>query len=449
MDDNKEKVFVENLRVGMHVCELDRPWLDSPFLLQGFLLDSEDDIKRVQQVCSHVFIDKQRSIDTGNNEYSAEARSKRASARKGAHQSSTQDDKTTGGGGFITIPSVPKLSGIPKSRDFIPGSLEFKQPPVINVSFESEIVRAKQIYRHLYDSVSILFHQIRQNEPINLDSLLQSVSEVVESMQRNPAAMEWMTQFRDKQQYPVIHALNTCILSIKLGSHIGLDEQKLELLGQCALLHDIGEFKLPHQVLHKTGKLTDEEIKLIQRHVSIGLAILHDAENVRAEIRYTCLSHHERLDGSGYPHGIKAERIDMLTRIVSLTDVYDALNSERVYTDGMSADAAISELYNNKGTHYDRRLVEAFIQCMGIYPVGTLVELQTGEVGLVISTDSRFRLRPTVLMILSSAKTHFPKPLIINTATHKFSEQTGTDIKQALNPGTYDIRPKDYFDLYQ
>jgi len=452
MDDNKEKVFVENLKVGMHICELDRPWLDSPFLVQGFLLDSEGDIKRVQEVCRHVFVDRQRSKVSMNNEYAAEARSKHTSARKGISPPGNLQEKGgsgSGAGGIINLSSKPKFSQADRPNPFIKGNQEFKQPPVAKVSFESEIVRAKKTYRHLYDSISILFHHVRQHEAIDLDSLQHSVEEVVESIKRNPGAMEWMTQFRDKEQYSIIHALNSCILSIKLGHHIGLDDDQLELLGHCALLHDIGELKLPHHILHKTGALDDEEIKLVQRHVSIGLAILHDAENVRTEVRYTCLSHHERLDGSGYPHGIREDRIDMLTRIISLTDVYDALNSERVYTDGMSADAAISELYNNKGTHYDERLVDAFIQCMGIYPVGTLVELQTGEIGLVISTDARYRLRPTILMILNSAGIHFPKPLVINTASHKFGETTGTDIKQALKPGTHDIRPKDYFDLYQ
>jgi len=215
----------------------------------------------------------------------------------------------------------------------------------------------------------------------------------------------------------------------------------------CGLMHDIGKIKVPKRILMKPNSLTEAEMAIMQKHTEVGVKILKQTPNVPVEVINVCEKHHERMDGRGYPNQLTGDRLDLMTRIVSIADAYDAMTSETHYNPGFSSSHAMSELYRQKNKAYDAELVDAFIRAIGVFPVGTVIETHTGEVGIVISTSDDNRLNPSVIMVLNNKKKPFEKAHILNTA--KVMAENGEDfrfnIRRALNPGNYGVHPKNHF----
>jgi len=404
---HKQKVDVTDLEIGMYVSELDRDWLDSPFLIQGFLLKDDEQIEEIRNLCKYVYVDILQSRVAVKEKPAAISTGARAKAHK----------------------------------------LSFdKQTPPPEVPFQQEIQVAKQIHTRLKSVIDGLYQSAAHDKKLNIDQVRTIVEEVVNSINRNEYALGWMTQLKNKDEYTAIHSMNVCILSVELGRHVGLGQDELNLLGMCGLMHDIGKIRVPNEILNKPGDLTEAELKIMKTHADIGASLLENTPGTPREVFNTAFSHHERLDGGGYPRRIPGEEIDAFTRIVMVADMYDAITSDRVYRPGAPSSKAMSVLYEKSGTQLDPDLVQAFIQCIGVYPVGTLVEVDTGEVGIVITIDARHRMNPSLLVVLDKIKQRLNPPRILNTAKAK-GERGGFkyNIKRALNVGSFGIHPKDFF----
>jgi len=253
-------------------------------------------------------------------------------------------------------------------------------------------------------------------------------------------ASMWLTQLKNKDEYTAIHSLNVCVLSLTFGRALGLAKTELNELGLGALLHDIGKMQVPLEILNKPGELTPEEFEIMKTHPSKGYELLKKEDNLSAEVLNIVKSHHERLSGSGYPDSLLEQNISYYTKIVSITDVYDAITSDRVYNDGMTPHDAMQRLYEWMPDNFDQELMQQFIRTLGIYPIGSVVELKTGHIGLVVKLNENHHLKPVVMLILNRDKEYYPRRKLINLASSIWEKKTGRpEIKRILDPKEFNI----------
>ncbi|MCU7968506.1 MAG: HD-GYP domain-containing protein [gamma proteobacterium symbiont of Bathyaustriella thionipta] len=250
----------------------------------------------------------------------------------------------------------------------------------------------------------------------------------------------WLTQLKNRDEYTSQHSMNVCVLSVALGRYIGLPEKELQDLGLCGMLHDMGKILIPDKVLNKPGKLTGKEVKIMKYHTVLGLKILKKSKGrVPLSVIDTAYSHHERVDGKGYHRGVGQEKITRETRIVAIADMYDALTSDRVYRKGCSHLEAIDIMNNMSGKHLDYALMLKFIECLSVYPPGSIVQLTNDEIAIVIEVNQDEKLRPKVIILLGADK-QSKKEKIVNLAEREkdVGGETYT-IKCTVRAVDYDI----------
>ena len=285
------------------------------------------------------------------------------------------------------------------------------------VSFEEELREARKVRGEAEDLVRVFMDRVRIDGDIMPDRVNQTVGKMVESVLRNQDALASLSRLKNRDDYTFGHCVNVCILSLAIGRHMGLGEGPLNELGVGALLHDIGKMLVPEEILKKPGPLTSAELKEMQKHTSLGGELLYKTREISEASRAVAMHHHEKYDGSGYCDRLSGMGIHIYARIGAVADVYDAMTSDRVYQKGMSAEVALRRLYQFKGVHFDPLLVDRIIKCLGIYPIGTLVELNTGEVAVVSMTNHADPLKPRVLMLYDRSKRRLPGPVDINLGT--------------------------------
>ena len=289
---------------------------------------------------------------------------------------------------------------------------------------------------------------MRHGGGLDVPHLQTVVGSMVDSVFRNRDAMGWLARMKSKDDYLYSHSLSASVWALAFGRHLGLDKETLTSLGTGAMLVDIGKTRLPTELLKKSGKPSDEEWRMIYTHVDQGVALLRTASNLDSRIVTMIATHHERFDGSGYPNKLTGDEIPLVGRIAGIIDCYDAMISERTYAKPKSTYDAVRELKRLGGTAFPAELVELFIQAVGVFPTGTLVELNTGEVGVVIGQNRFRRLRPEVMLILDAQKKPREEFTTIDLLTCE--ENTGTAepslwITQGLKRGAYGIDPTEYF----
>ena len=401
----KIKTNVTELKIGMHVSDLDRPWIESPFMFQGFDITTNKLLSSLQKECQFVYIDTEKSagykkpLAKGNN--------------------STNISK----------------------------GIEFVDTVIMNVndihdeSAEQTIKKGKQLHESTCDYVDGIFKTLNKGGKLDIDSVKIVVSELVETIITNPDTMIWLSHLKDKDEYTAIHSVNVCILSLTFGRMIGLSESELNILGLGALLFDIGKSKIPGDILKKTDSLSENEYLLVKAHAFLGYAILDENKNIPLETLEIILNHHERLDGSGYPNCRRAEEISKLTRIVSIVDAFDAMTSDRCYKDAFQPQHALNEIYNMAPDKFDQDLVEGFIKCIGIYPVGSIVELNTGHTGVVVKLNEMNRLKPIVGLVLNRKKEPYEAIKMLNLSSDVWQKSSGTKIEivKILEPHAHNI----------
>ena len=403
MEVKKIKIAVEDLEPGMYVSELDRPWLESPFLFQGFLVDSDELLQQLKDICAYVYIDVEESANDVRSRLQTLSRS--------------EPDIEVGG-----------------AADFKP------KAESTETDFHAQLRQAKLIYDKTRSFIDNALDDVRLGGSVNTVQAKILVGEMAENIARSPNAMVWLTHLKNRDEYTSIHCMNVCILALSFGRFVGLERAELELLGLGALLHDIGKMYVPDEILNKPGKLTKAEFEIIKRHPVDGHKLLVTKDDMPQSSLDIVLYHHERTDGTGYPAGLNDEQIGQLVKMSSIVDVYDAITSDRCYHDGMSPYEGLKNMYNWTEGNFDAELMQQFIKCLGIYPVGSVVEINEGQIGVVVGINEETKLKPVVLLVMDKDKQFLKMRKVINMASTRWAA-SGQEMRvnRILPAKEYDI----------
>jgi HD-GYP domain-containing protein (c-di-GMP phosphodiesterase class II) len=362
---------VSQLTLGMYVVELDRPWLETPFLFQGFEIKTKAEIQAIRNVCEFVYIDLTKK-------------------KKGAPVT-TQSKQTS-----------------------IHDYLAYGPPPQKLSIFEKEIARAAEIYETTEVVVSDFMEKIARGGGIDSKLARQAVAACVNSVLHSPDAMLWMTQLKNKDKYTAQHSLNVCVLSIVLGRHLNLSEMALNNVGLCGMMHDMGKMLVPLEILNKPGQLEPDEMLIMQSHTTLGYELLKSSQDMYPGAIDVAWTHHERLDGKGYPRQILHGGISHFAKIVTTVDMYDAITSDRVYQKGRTHLEATNILTNMSGSHLDPQLVIKFIESLGVYPPGCVVEMTNGSIAIVVEVNEKIKLRPKIIILLDEDNNRVPVEVVLD-----------------------------------
>lgn len=379
----KVMVSVAHLEKGMYVSELDRPWLESPFIFQGFRITNHNEITQLQKVCEYVFVDQEKSAA--------------AIPKHAIFNIASAKPKKVANASPITQIKIESKIADKRPKTKTPSKKAIPQNYLVN--FEEELPQAQQSYHESYACIARLIEEARAGSSLNSQAVIEHVNHLADSVIRHPDALLLLSNLRQKSDFVIQHAMNVCILSLVFGRQLGLDETKLKELGIGALLHDIGETLIPTDLLLKTGEYTTAENKIRHSHTSQGASLLQQFGGIPQSAIAIARDHHERTDGSGYPNALRGSEIDFFTRIVTITDVYDMATSGLYNNPAVTSTSALKKMYELRQRFFDAELIEKFIQCIGIYPIGSVVEFTSGEVGIVISAEPGKRLTPKVLLV--------------------------------------------------
>ena len=408
----EKKVARDELALGMYVSRLDRPWLETPFLFQGFLIQNQDDIAELQRHCQYVYID----IEKGKP------------AKQYLDFKPSQQQRTDA--------NLKRICRSTLDKPVYPDT----------VSVEEELAPARDSHHVACERISNILDDVRCGRKLNVAAAEQAVNSMIESILRNPDAFMWLTKLKNKDSYTYTHSIDACALAITFGRHLGLPRQELEQVAVGTLLFDIGKMKLPEALLDKPGRLTEEEFALMQAHVAHSVHLMADTKGVSPASIEVAYSHHERHNGCGYPRGLTSEKTSVYGKIAAIVDCYDAITSDRPYSVAVSPHEAIRNLYEWRNVDFQEELVEQFIQCLGVYPTGTLVELNTGQVGIVLSQNRVRRLRPKVMLVLNADKHAYNIAPTVDLMVEAIDHQGQLlEITRSLNPGSFGIDPTAYF----
>ncbi len=393
------RIHISELKIGMFVSKLDRDWQETPFLMQGFLIENLDDIDAVAQYSEYVWID------------------------------AVQDEW------------VP-----PETRGIMPAAPKKSNRYVNKLNVQDEHQAALGVYREARQLTKTLLDDARLGSVINTEQAKSTVKDCVNSILRNPDALLWMVRMRNEDEYTSEHCLNVCILAIAFGRHLEMAEVDLEKLGLCGLLHDVGKMRVPSPILNKVEALTSKEFNMIKAHTVHGRNLLMASPgvpNIAVDVAY---SHHERMDGAGYPRGLKAAGISEFARIVAIVDAYDAMTADRCYSRALPTTEALKRIYEDRSTHFDERLALEFIKCVGLYPPGSLVELMNGMIGIVLEPHLRYRHLPRIIVVKNLHGTLEKETVISLSDIEKKTLDRGYLIRRSLCDGSHGIRLRDYRD---
>ncbi len=373
-----EKVYVSvgQLVIGMYVVDLDRPWLGTPFLFQGFEIKTKAEIKALRELCQFVYIDMSRS------------RSRTIIAETDENDKKSVYQRTITG----------SSNGLP--------------PPKKLATFEKQIIHAEKTYADTKGLVADFMQRAAKGGSIDGWLAKQAVAECVNNVLQTPDTMLWLSQLKNNNQYSAQHSLNVCVLSIVFGRHINLPDEQIKSLGLCGMLFDLGMMQVPSTVINKAGKLEEDELLLMQSHTTLGYELLKASGHMTQNTIETALSHHERLDGKGYPRQLHSSAIPIFTKMVTIVDTYDAITSNRIYQKGKTHLEATHMLNSMAGTHLDRKLVSQFIESLGVYPPGSLVIMTNGALAIVVEVNEEMKLRPKVIIIMDEEKNLVPEKVI-------------------------------------
>lgn len=411
--------------MGMYISELDRPWVETPFLFQKFELRTSEEMEQLKKHCTYVYVDTELGPDVA-----PKPRDKESVVR--IRKLEEQDEKIKR--------EVKKIAEAPSRRSQRPAYPD-------RTSVQRELVRAREVQSQTRVLMRTTIEEVQKGKAVNIPLAEKVVDNMVESVIRNPDALVCLSQLKDVSEYTALHSVRTCVLALTFGRHLVLSKDELKILGIGALLHDIGMAKLPATILDKPGGLTVEEFELMTQHVPWGLEILKRSGGVPPAALEILEQHHERHDGSGYVRKLKGDLIGYVGAICAIVDVYDAITSQRVYRGPVSADDALKRMYEWRHKDFHAELVQEFIKCMGIYPIGSLVELSTGGVGVVITINRARRLKPKVVLLLTANKKPLSRKVITDLAEHRDGLGREFKIKRVLPAGTYSINPMEHLVL--
>ena len=390
----------------MYIAELDRPWTDTPFKFQGFVLKSHQELELLGRHCSYVFVDPDRRE--------------------------------------VASPLTDTVPPQARAKVDLSAAGKFGWNEISTV--EQEYPRAAASYGAAEVLVREALLGLRSGKTLHADKLREAVGLVTESVLRNPDAMLLFSKLWEKGDYTQSHALDCSIYMTAFGRFLEMSRDDIVLLGYLGLLQDVGKTKLPAALIEKPGRLIPIEYQIAQRHVEHSAEILRATPGLPWRLADLATLHHERLDGSGYPRKLKGSAIGMIGSIAGIVDTFDALTARRPYAAPISPSEALKVLYKARGTQFDTYLVEQFIRCIGIFPLGSMVELNGGEVGTVIAQNRGKRLQPRVMVIQDAAGNPLrPQKLIDLSRGITASDGHPYRIKRALEFSKVPIHAMDVF----
>ena len=417
-----KKISTSELCVGMYVCKLDRPWIETSFLMQGFLITTNEDLERISTICKYVYIDEELSKE-------------HLILTKTENIRPYEDKKNTTPKREYSREDLKKL--------FINKELIIYET---EVGFEEELSSVKLSYDNLSNTICDMLLDISKGGQVNISSISSALNPMVESIIRNPNACIWLARMKNQDSYTYKHSMGASVWSVVLGRQIGLPASDLKVLAVGTLLCDIGKLKLPRELLKKENELCDDEKELLSTHVELSMKEITNSPGINQEIINIVSAHHERFNGQGYPKQLCENDIPIMARIAGIADSYDAMTSQRVYSEPKSPVAAVKELYDLRGIQFQPELIEEFIQAVGLYPAGTLIELSTGEIAVVISENIMRKLRPKIVVLLDRNKNSITNSAIINLMeTTSDKDGNSIDIIKSLEPGSFGIKPEDMY----
>ena len=359
----EREIGIEQVAVGMYICRLDRAWIDTPFPLQGFLVNSDAQITLLRRYCSRVWIDVER-------------------------------------GRIAPDAPLGTLNALPRAVEALLGSTEHTD----TTTLDEEIPVAREMLDNVSRLIAKIIDDLRAGQILSAQDVEAAAAPIVKSVLRNADALFLVNAMRKRDAYGYSHAINCGALAAAFGRNLGLPEELLVELASGGLLLDVGKSRLPAGLLAHIGLYDAGQMQQARRHVELSLQILADGDQQSAIVHDMVRSHHERCDGSGYPDGLQGTLIPLFGRLAAIIDSFDAMTSDRTYASAMPRHEALQAIYRGRGLLYHAELVEQFINCLGIYPTGSLVELSNGEVAIVMAQNPARRLRPRVMLLTDADK---------------------------------------------
>lgn len=400
----KKKVPVSDLQLGMFVYELDRPWTETPFPFQRFALKDEDQLGTLRRLCKHVFVDTEPELHgTG------------------------QENLQPGPG-----PLAPGLQGTGKVVH------------VARASVESEMPRAGEAHAGTHAVMREAIATLRSGKTLDAGEVTLAIVNMTDSMLRNPDAMVLLNALQKSGDYQLGRAVNKSIYMIAFARFLGMEEAAIELAGQIGMLEDVGMLRVPEELRARAGRLTPQELEAVKRHVAASAEMLRGTSDLPAGVAQGAEMHHERYDGTGYPRGLKGDQPGVMGAIAGIVDVFDALTTKRPYAEAMSPSNALNFLQKMRGTAFHPALVDQFTRCIGFFPVGSAVELNSGEVGVVISQNMAKRLQPRVMVVRDAKGAMLrPQKLLDLAKLPKLTPDEPYRIRRTLEYGRAGVSARD------
>lgn len=407
------EIGVESLELGMYVAELDRPWIETPFLFQGFKLTEQEEIDTLRKLCKRVHVlDPDGSIGRAER---ARRKTQPAAARN------------------------PMLD-VPTDVFRKPGArqLDVKHP------MHEEMAQAKTAHAELVDTVTSVMEGLRSGRMLDIERVQAATQPLINSIGRNPDALAWLAALRQKDADIYNQSVSAAVLILTFGRHLGLPRVALDSLALGGLLFDVGKTRLSDDILLKPDRLSDTEFKEYKKHVDHGMEILAQTRGLDASILAMVKTHHERHNGSGYLHGLKGDEIPAFGKIAGIVDAYQTMLALSNAGKKPSPHRVLNYLNRRRDLEFESALVEEFIQAIGIYPTGTLVELSDGRIGVVVEQNRRRRLQPKVMVLLDAAKEPLHGTQTIDLVIESASDAE-VHVVNCLEPGAHGLDPDEFF----
>lgn len=391
-----KKIPVSDARLGMYLHKLEGAWIDHPFWKSRFVLDDAADLRALRASgIKDCWIDVSKGLDVAQG-----------------------------------TPAQPAPAGGPAPAT-VAGLAEAALS--VQVSFEEEVHRAAAVCKRSRTQVMAMFGEARLGKAVDAQDCLPLVNEISESVFRNPGALVSLARLKTQDDYTYMHSVAVCALMVALSRQLGFDDDRCREAGLAGLVHDLGKALMPLEVLNKPGKLTDAEFAIMKTHPERGHELLLEGRGIGAVPLEVCLHHHEKMDGSGYPHRLDGDRIDPMSRMGAVCDVYDAITSDRPYKAGWDPAESISRMASWSG-HFDQGVFRAFVKSLGIYPTGSLVRMESGRLAVVVEQNPHMLLAPVIKVFFSTRSgAHIPPQRIDLSAPGCNERITGRESPEKWN----------------